>query len=448
MKPILSVIIPVYNAEKYIGETISSLLNQSLNELEIIFVDDGSSDRSVEIIRSYMKTERRIILLSQKHKNAGPARNAGLKIAKGDYIHFLDADDYVINYGYETIIKKCIKNRLECIKFGSIRFDERCDYTVNKEKSDFGALSSDEFGIPLNYHDCRALASVNATPWSGVYLRSFLIKNNIEFNDLVCVNDRSFFKKILVNCQRMMVSKDMVVVHRLNVNNSLINRRAENFECQYESIRIIEKILLDSQLNNHEFQELLKDEFNDMFYWLNRIAFDSPFKQKALNITKQTIQEFSERYQFINPYFSLYKEVVNKKRPNKSLSVNTYFKYYYSLCSSPTVSIHIDPKDDDNISFFLRDLSAIKKDDLSFIFLWDHPSLIARSSLNNYMAFDHRFQNGKLRDADPSLTTFHVDQKGRIKLSMKKVTFSSIKDAVSIGIKLFLSLRTFYSSDK
>ena len=448
MNPVLSVIIPVYNAEQYLDDTISSLLNQSLKEIEIIFVDDGSLDRSVSIIQSYMATEPRIVLISQEHKNAGPARNAGLKAAKGDYVHFLDADDYVIDYGYETIIKKCIKNKLECLKFGSIRWDEKAAYTVNKEKSDFGNLSAKDFETVLNYQNCKNLASINATPWSGIYLRSFLLDHHIEFNDLLCVNDRSFFKKVLISCKRMMVSKDMVVIHRLNVSQSLISKRAENFECHYQSIQIIEKDLLKAQLNKEEFKQLFKDEFNDLFYWLNKVSTDNPFRDHALTITKQAIKKYSEKYSYIKDYYFLYKSAAENKKPSLSPSANTYFKYYYDSPVQPSLSIYIDPIESDHLSFLLNDLSKIKKEDLSFIFFSKGLSQIAELSLKNYMTFDHRFQAEEIPSKNKTGTIVHMNRQGRITFSIKPLNFFELKEVCLISLKFLVIIRRFYSLHK
>ena len=90
----VSVILPVYNVEKYLKECLDSILNQTLQEIEVICVDDGSTDRSLEILREYEKKDKRVIVLTQENKGAGAARNKGLAIAKGEYLSFLDSDDF------------------------------------------------------------------------------------------------------------------------------------------------------------------------------------------------------------------------------------------------------------------------------------------------------------------------------------------------------------------
>ena len=101
--PKVSVIIPVYNVEQYLRECLDSVVNQTLKEIEIICVDDGSTDNSLEILKEYAKKDKRITVIVQKNLHAGVARNAGLTVAKGEYIHFLDSDDWLDKNTYEDL---------------------------------------------------------------------------------------------------------------------------------------------------------------------------------------------------------------------------------------------------------------------------------------------------------------------------------------------------------
>lgn len=99
----VSVVIPVYNAEKYLTECIESLLNQTLKQCEFIFVNDGSNDKSNQMINDYKKKDSRIILINQENQGVSIARNNGLKVASGEYVGFVDADDYIESDMYETL---------------------------------------------------------------------------------------------------------------------------------------------------------------------------------------------------------------------------------------------------------------------------------------------------------------------------------------------------------
>lgn len=111
----VSVIIPVYNCEKYIGECIESLINQTLKDCEFVFVNDGSSDKSKKIIEEYAKSDNRIKLINQKNSGVSVARNAGLKIAVGEYIGFVDGDDYIDTDYYEKLYNAAKSNFCEIV---------------------------------------------------------------------------------------------------------------------------------------------------------------------------------------------------------------------------------------------------------------------------------------------------------------------------------------------
>ena len=112
MQPKISVIIPVYNVEKYLGECLDSILAQTFQDFEIICVDDGSTDRSLDILQEYKRKDDRFVIFQQRHAGAGAARNHGLKLAEGKYIQFLDSDDY-----FEPTLLEELYTRAE--KFGS-----------------------------------------------------------------------------------------------------------------------------------------------------------------------------------------------------------------------------------------------------------------------------------------------------------------------------------------
>lgn len=119
----LSIIIPAYNVEEYIGACIDSILSQSYENYEVIVIDDGSSDRTVEIVREYSKKDTRVKLLQQK--NSGPlmARNIGIECASGDYILFMDSDDmYKTSDALGIIAGKC--KDVDVVAYGCEEFDE------------------------------------------------------------------------------------------------------------------------------------------------------------------------------------------------------------------------------------------------------------------------------------------------------------------------------------
>lgn len=116
--PLISIIIPIYNVEKYLDRCINSVINQTLTDIEIILINDGSTDKSLEICNKYAERDERIILINQNNLGASVARNKRLDIAKGYWIGFIDRDDYIEHNMYEILYDNAIKNNVDiCASF-------------------------------------------------------------------------------------------------------------------------------------------------------------------------------------------------------------------------------------------------------------------------------------------------------------------------------------------
>lgn len=122
--PLVSVIIPVYGVEKYIAQCLESVINQTYNNLEIIVINDGTRDRSAEIAKEYAAQDSRIKVYDFKNGGLSVARNRGLEIATGDYISYIDSDDWIDLKLYEVLIDSALTNNADMVKYGVIETDE------------------------------------------------------------------------------------------------------------------------------------------------------------------------------------------------------------------------------------------------------------------------------------------------------------------------------------
>lgn len=268
----ISVIIPVYNAEKYIGQCLESVLSQSLKEIEVICVDDASTDHSLKNIEMYMKRDSRLrVYKNVKNLYAGACRNKGLKIAKGEYVHFLDADDLVEENAYEAYYYAAKKAVADFVKGPSRRFNNDTLEVSTTPLLSFSKITEEKYNKVFTFADDPEIFSHMAVvPWNGIYRRRFLLERNIEFNDLLCVNDRSFFNEISLAANRIVLIRDFFVRYRVNNQESLIGRRAKHFDCQFKSYNIIEKQCQFYHLNEQQTKCVLERELMDLFMWYRK----------------------------------------------------------------------------------------------------------------------------------------------------------------------------------
>ena len=134
MKDKISIIVPVYNVEKYLSECLDSIINQSYKNIEIILINDGSTDSSLEICQKYQKNDKRIKLISQANKGLSISRNNGMKIATGKYIMFVDSDDIIHSRMIEVLYKEIKNNKCQMavckFKLFVDKFEEKKFYTM------------------------------------------------------------------------------------------------------------------------------------------------------------------------------------------------------------------------------------------------------------------------------------------------------------------------------
>ncbi len=269
----LSVVIPVYNAEKYIRQCLDSILTKQKIALEVICVDDCSTDGTPAVLKEYQdKYENVTVIRNETNLYAGTCRNKGLMAAKGQYVHFLDSDDYVVDNVYEKLYTLAKENDLDWVKTTSEGFDDETGETIENPRYSMEKMYEGFFGTLLDFQHFpkKFMDYMAVVPWNGIYKRHFLLEKNIRFNSLFCVNDRSFFVDTCVKGERMMIAREKIVCHRMNVSGSLVMKRVQHFDCQFESYRIIRQICNDNHVNDKVRFEILEHEMYDIFVWYRK----------------------------------------------------------------------------------------------------------------------------------------------------------------------------------
>lgn len=232
--PPVSVIIPVYNAEKYLGQMLKTVEAQTLKNIEIICVNDGSTDRSGEILEQFRKQDGRITCLTQQNLTAGVARNNGLRIAKGEYVVFWDADDKFDKRALKLMYEKAKRKKADICVCGVCEFtDEGKTYEAD------GYLRRDLLPEkdPFNKNDIsgRFFDFASNVLWNKMFRRQFLVEKELGFQNIRQANDTAFVMLSLFLAESVTCLDKKLVYYRVNNKDSLTGRSSDTAFCPFEA---------------------------------------------------------------------------------------------------------------------------------------------------------------------------------------------------------------------
>ena len=251
--PKVSVIVPVYNVEKYLRECLDSIVNQTLKDIEIICVDDGSTDSSPEILKEYAAKDKRITVLEQVNKYAGAARNAGIAIAKGEYLSFLDSDDIFALDMLEKLYNKAVEENADCCvcRFQRYNNGEILPATYNI-REDY--LPSQQCFSPRDIAE-NIFQTFVGWPWDKLYKRSTVEKYALKFQALHHSNDTYFVLMFLALSDRITYISDVLVNYRIH-GSSLAHTKDAYANCFALALKQLYK-----GLKEHHIFEIYKNSF-------------------------------------------------------------------------------------------------------------------------------------------------------------------------------------------
>ena len=219
--PILSIIIPIYNVEPYLDECLKSLCEQSFQDVEFICINDGSTDNSLNILKEWREKDSRFIIIDQPNKGVSAARNEGIRQAKGKYIGFVDADDWVCNSIYSFSIPIIIAKDLDVYIFSFKTYPHNYNETT-------GFITNQV----VNYQELLAsnknIQSKNSLcfNWRFIFRKSLLIENDLWFNEDIAIGEDMIYNiDAICHASRIMVTDDILYIHRLDNPNSAMTMK-------------------------------------------------------------------------------------------------------------------------------------------------------------------------------------------------------------------------------
>lgn len=224
--PKVSIIVPIYNVEKYLDRCIQSLVNQTLNDIEIILVDDGSPDNCPQMCDEYAQKDNRIKVIHKQNAGLGYARNSGLDIATGEYVAFVDSDDYVDTSMYKKLYNETINHKYDIVYCGFIvEKKDKSTYTENTKDRDLKD-SNEILELCRNMIACnvgvKEERSESMAVWHGIYKKEIIDKHNVKFeSERNILSEDIVFDAIFIPlCKSIRTIQDALYIHCFN-NESL-----------------------------------------------------------------------------------------------------------------------------------------------------------------------------------------------------------------------------------
>lgn len=254
----VSVILPVYNAGKYLHQCMDSIVNQTLTDIEIICVDDGSSDNSLEILRQYAEKDERVKVIAQANGGAGAARNNGLRAATGEYLSFLDSDDFFELDMLELAYNTAQQYTADFVVFNSDQYHMDKDAFVEVP----WVLRKAECPpyMPFKYRQLtdNVFKTFVGWAWDKLYRRDFILEHDIWFQEQRTSNDLLFVFTALLVAKRIAILDKVLAHQRRGGSESLSVTREKSWHCFYDALTALKKRMEDEDI----FWELEKDYIN------------------------------------------------------------------------------------------------------------------------------------------------------------------------------------------
>lgn len=282
--PKVSIIVPVYNTEKYLAQCLDSIINQSLKDIEILCVDDGSTDSSPEILKEYAKKDSRIRIIQKPNAGYGNSMNLGIKELTGEYFGLVDSDDCIASNMYEVLYKEATTHDLDFVRSDHYRWYPERD----SKKLIYCYATSGLYNVVKRPMDSDDLF-VRVVTCTGLYKTSFIRENQIQYNETpgAAFQDQGFWFQTTALANRMMFVNQAFYYYRFDNENSSIN-----------SYKVISTMNAEYELNK-QIAKKHEDKHEKIiaFYWRARFAMTLfSCRQMGEDVTPEAVKPFCDSF--------------------------------------------------------------------------------------------------------------------------------------------------------
>ncbi|MCW1365542.1 glycosyltransferase [Campylobacter jejuni] len=332
----LSLIIPIYNARKYLERMLRSIVKQKLLDIEIICVDDGSTDGSLDVLKKISLLDSRIKVFVQNRKGVGSARNLGLAKAQGKYIWFVDADDWISYNSCEELYEIAEKNGADIVYFCVDYFDSIKQVNVeNKWFNSFNdCINKKYYNSLLDFEDYKEfIFRLSGAVWHKFILRDFIVKNKIYFSEnIFLMEDRLYCFDLFLKKPKIFFTLERFYTYRANRKDNVIGRLAEDNILRLNIFHYFQEVYnrIQKQSESIEQRELLNNLFEGFILYYNQchINFKNAYYNKVLKLMKVIKQTQELEYLHSIKSFEFCENLFKKKNIVKIVDKDILLVYF------------------------------------------------------------------------------------------------------------------------
>ena len=279
--PKISVVVPVYNAEPFLKEAMESVLNQTFANFEMVCVNDGSTDNSLEMLNVFASNDERVKVISKPNGGCGSARNMGIDNANGEYIYFFDPDDYIEVETFEKLYKKAQQNDSDIVICNFIQFrDSESNY-----KTGF-SFEKDLPNVDLSNYVCdyqgvkKYILNSYFAPWFKLYKKEFIEKNHFRFDLGIAFDDVPFHVKTMLKASKISFVPECFYHYRLSNPNQIDI---------FKVVNIVEKYLKDEQHFNEFKDEFYNFKINHIMLYLTSCNYEEYYRKAKYELSEMDL---------------------------------------------------------------------------------------------------------------------------------------------------------------
>lgn len=299
----VSIVVPVYNVEKYLKECIDSIINQTLQDIEIICVNDGSTDSSLEILNNYAAQDKRVIVINKANSGYGHTMNTGINTATGEYIGIIESDDFCDNNMFEELYKIAKDNDADIVKSDWFNYWSKNNFSRKNNR----ITPAKAFKV-TNAKEDKQLLRISPSVWSGIYKREFLNSNNIRFLETpgASYQDLAFSFKVYAMAERVVLTDRAYLHYRQDNMNSSVKNKAKVY-CVCDEYNEIDRFLNEHLELKGKFK--VQAEINRYnAYVSSAIRIDDSFKEEFVKVFSEHFKKEYENGILSNEFFKKIKK--------------------------------------------------------------------------------------------------------------------------------------------